>query len=284
MPCTAPLNMVKRSAGKCSLKCLLWYKYGSSSCTVTNQIDHLRISYDGESDVMFNSLPYKPSEMRIFKPSIHTFDGQQADAEMIVVHTGSGGGLLICIPIMGSTSVNASTGSNVLDDIISNAPEQKQTTTLNMHDYNLNFLIPKSGYFSYTASMPYGECDNKPYEYVVFPKSSMTLSKETINTLGSHIHDSYISAKQGDIYWNEKGTKSNGFNGEGQIYIDCQPTGQGDDGTEIMFKERTSVVDYSWVYKVLYFIIGFIVMYALIKLVNFGLKAIKLDEPKDSKV
>jgi len=236
------------------------------------------ISYDGESDVMFNSLSYQPVEVRIFKPSLHTFDGVQADAEMIVVHKGSAGGLLICIPVMANKSINASTGTNVLDDIISNAPEQNQSTTLNMHDYNLNFLIPKTSYFSYTASLPYGTCDETQYQYVVFPKQSISISQETLNTLGSHIHDSYITAKEGDVFWNEQGTKNNGFAGEGQIYIDCQPTGQGDDETEIMYKEPTGKVDYTWMYKILYFIVGFIVMYILIKIMNFGLKSIKLDE------
>ena len=278
MSCTAPFNIVKRNAGKCSLKCLLWYKYGSSSCTVTNQKDQLIINYDGDSDVMFNSLTYKPVEVRIFKPSIHTFDGRQADAEMVIVHRGTSGGLLICIPIMSSNSSNASTGSNVLDDIITNAPAQNESTTLNMHDYNLNFLIPKSSYFSYTATLPYGTCDGTQYQYVVFPKQSLTLDQETINTLGNHIHDSYITAKEGETFFNEQGTKNNGFSGEGQIYIDCQPTGQGDDDSEIMYKEPTGKANYSWIYKFFYFIVGFIVMYILIKIVNYGLKSIKLDE------
>jgi carbonic anhydrase len=274
MSCTAPFNIVKRNAGKCSLKCLLWYKYGSSSCTVTNNTDQLFITYDGESDVMFNSLPYQPVEVRIFKPSIHTFDGVHADAEMIIVHKGAPGGLLICIPIMSSKNVNASTGTNVLDDIISNAPAKNESTNLNMHDYNLNFLIPKSSYFSYTATLPYGTCDGTQYQYVVFPKQSLTIEQSTLDTLGNNIHDSYIKTKEGDVYWNEQGTKNNGFSGEGQIYIDCQPTGQED---EIIYKEPTGKVDYSWVYKIFYFIIGFIVMYLLIKIVNYGLKSIKLD-------
>ena len=275
MSCTAPFNIVKKKTGKCSLKCLLWYKYGSSSCTVTNNTDQLVITYDGESDVMFNSLPYQPVEVRIFKPSIHTFEGVQADAEMIVVHKGAPGGLLICIPIMASKNVNASTGTNVLDDIISNAPAQNESSTLNMHDYNLNFLIPKSSYFSYTATLPYGTCDGTQYQYVVFPKQSLSIEQSTLDTLGNHIHDSYITSKEGDVFWNEQGTKNNGFSGEGQIYIDCQPTGQEE---EIIYKEPTGAVDYTWVYKFFYFIVGFIVMYVLIKIVNYGLKMIKLDE------
>lgn len=285
MSCTGPLNIVKKKAGKCSLKCLLWYKYGSSSCTVTNNTDQLVISYDGESDVMFNSLPYKPSEVRIFKPSLHTFNGVHADAEMIVVHQGTSGGLLICIPIMASSNANASTGTNVLDDIISNAPEQDESITLNIHDYNLNFLMPKSDYYSYIATLPYGTCDGTQYQYVVFPKQSLLIEKATLDTLGNHIHDSYIPAKEGDVFWNEQGTKNNGFSGEGQIYIDCQPVGE-ENQDEIMYKEPTGNVDYSWVYKILYFIIGFIVMYLLVKIINYGFKMINMDnlESKDIKV
>ena len=141
MSCTAPINIIRKEADQCSLKCLLWYNYGNSSCTVTNQSDSLLIRYDGSSDVMFNSLKYNPTEIRIYKPSIHTFDGQYADAEMVVTHTSDNGGLLICIPIISNKNANASTGTNLLDDIIKHAPRQKDSTTLNIHDFNLNFLM-----------------------------------------------------------------------------------------------------------------------------------------------
>jgi hypothetical protein len=143
-----------------------------------------------------------------------------------------------------------------------------------MHDYNLNFLIPKSGYFSYTATLPYGKCDSTQYQYVVFPKQSLFIEKTTLDTLGKQISDSYISSLEGTVFWNEQGTKANGFSGEGQIYIDCQPTGHEE---EIIYKEPTRNVDYSWIYKILYFIIGFIVMYILVKVMNYGLKSINFD-------
>ena len=262
MSCNAPINIVKREADPCSLKCLLWYNYGNSSCTVTNQSDSLLIRYDGSSDVMFNSLKYAPQEIKLYKPSIHTFDGQYADAEMVIHHTSDNGGLLICIPIMSNTNANASTGTNLLDDIIEHAPKQKESTTLNIHDFNLNFLIPKSGYYSYIGSVP-GKCDIQ-YQYVVFPKQSIQIQKSTLDALGGLIHDSYISVYPGKCYYNEKGTTQNGFSGDGQIYIDCQPTSEED---EIIYKEPvpTKPMNMDWMYVAMYFILGFIFIYGMVK-------------------
>jgi hypothetical protein len=213
---------------------------------------------------MFNSLNYNPTEIRIYKPSLHTFDGQYADAEMVITHTSDNGGLLVCIPIMSNSNSNASTGTNLLDDIIDHAPPQKESTTLNIHDFNLNFLIPKSGYYSYTGTIPYGTCGTAQYQYVVFPKTSIQIKKTTLDSLGRLIHDSYISVHPGKCYYNEKGTTQNGFSGDGQIYIDCQPTGEGDD---IVYKEPVSAkpMNMDWVYIILYFILGFLFIYGMVK-------------------
>lgn len=264
MSCTAPINIIRTEADQCSLKCLLWYNYGNSSCTVTNQSDSLLIRYDGSSDVMFNSLKYNPTEIRIYKPSIHTFDGQYADAEMVITHTSDNGGLLICIPIVSNKNANASTGTNLLDDIIKHAPRQKDSTTLNIHDFNLNFLIPKSAYYSYTGTIPYGTCGTAQYQYVVFPKQSIQIQKDTLDALGGLIHDSYISVHPGQCYYNEKGTTQNGFSGDGQIYIDCQPTGEEGD---IVYKEPVPAkpMNMDFIYIAMYFILGFLFIYGMVK-------------------
>ena len=270
MSCTAPFNIVKKKAGKCSLKCLLWYKYGSSSCTVTNNTDQLIITYDGESDVMFNSLHYAPTQVRIFKPSIHKFEGQYADAELVITHTSNNGGLLICIPIMANTSVNASMGTTILDDIIAHAPNQKDSTTLNINDFNLNYIIPKSAYYSYTGTVAYDKKCKEEYQYVVFPKYSLMIQKTTLDTLGTFIHDSWIEVKEGTCYYNSKGTTQNGFSGDGQIYIDCQPTNEEE---EIIYKEpvASKPMNTDWIYTLGYFIGGFIFMYIMVKLMIYFL-------------
>lgn len=272
MTCNAPINIVK-TADKCSLKCLFFYKYGNSSCTVTNATDQLIIKYDGDSDILFNSIKYNPVEIRIFKPSIHKFDGAYVDAEMVIVHNSSNGGLFVCIPISSTTSTNASTGTNLLTDLINKSPEAKQSTSLNLQDFNLNYFIPKSSYFSYTGTRPYGECvSDVMYNYVVFPKNSLLVNKAVIAELGNLIHDSYIPVYDGKCFWNEKGTTNNGFSGEGNIWIDCQPVGE--EG-EIIYKEQinsSQTVNMDWIYALLNIIIGIILMYLGVKLLKLVLR------------
>lgn len=272
MTCNAPINILKRSAGKCSLKCLLMYNYGNSSCTVRNVSDQLLIPYDGNNDVMFNSLSYTPVEVRIFKPSIHQFEGSYADAEIVVVHTGPNGGLLLCIPVNTTTSVAASSGAKLFEDIVASSPASNQSTSLNITDFNLNHIVPKSSYFSYTGTVPYGTCNPEiMYNYVVFPLNSFKVNQGTIDALGNLIHDSYITTYAGTCYWNEMGTKNNGFAGDGQIYIDCQPVGE--EG-EIIYKEQTAPgtkVNLDWIYAFLYVIIGVVIMYLGVKVLRFML-------------
>jgi carbonic anhydrase len=285
MACNAPINIIKRLADKCSLKCLLWHKYGNSSCTVRNATDQLIISYDGENDVMFNSISYNPVEVRIFKPSIHKFEGSYADAEIVIVHTGSNGGLLVCIPVNTTTTTAASTGSNLIQDIVASAPAQNESTTLNLTDFNLNYIVPKSSYFSYTGTLPYGECSpDRMYNYVVFPLSSFIVHQSTMDALGDLIHDSYIPVYDGDCYWNETGTKSNGFAGDGQIYIDCQPVGE--EG-EIIYKEQSAPpsgtkVNLDWIYAFLYILIGAVIMYVGVKLLRLMFMMIPDIKPENN--
>jgi carbonic anhydrase len=281
MDCNAPINIIKKTADKCSLKCLLWYKYGTSSCTVQNKSDQLVIPYDGESDVMFNSVTYNPVEIRIFKPSIHKFEGQYADAEIVVVHNGNGGGLLVCIPVMGTSSANASTGTNLINDIVNNSPEANQSTTLNLHDFNLNYILPKSSYFSYLGTLAFNCSPGTMYNYVVFPKGSFIVNQSTLTSLGNLIHDSYINVVDGTCYWNEQGTKNNGFSGDGQIYIDCQPTGE--EG-EIIYQEQVrtpSIKNLEWLYALVYVIVGIFIMYACVGLMKYVLIFLNVVKSQD---
>jgi hypothetical protein len=226
--------------------------------------------YDGASDVMFNSVSYNPVEIRLFKPSLHKFNGTNADAELVIVHTGTNGGLLVCIPIGKSVGATSSMGSTMLESIIEGTKDG-ESVSLNLQNFNANHFIPKSGYYSYQGSLLYGDCKRKElYNYVVFPPQSLKISVKMMNRLGNIIHDADVQAVSGDCYWNEKGTMNNGFAGEGQIYIDCQPT---DDQGEIVYKEpatpQSSSIDFTYFWTFLYVIIGMFVMFILIKIMKF---------------
>ena len=289
MSCNVPLNIVRQQTDKCSLKCKLWYKYGNSSCLVKNNKEHLAISYDGESDVMFNMVPYTPTQILIFKPSIHTYDGQYAAAEIIICHKGGANGLYICIPIIVSKTMSSSAGTSILEDIFYNSSTTTEPTTLNIQDYNANYLIPKSSYFSYVAPMlPInGTClDQTSSQYVVFHQrhGNMSVSQEAMNNLGKLIHDSYISTYEGKSFFNESGTKSNGFAGDGEIYMDCQPVGE---SSEVVYQESTNKpqsINLDWVYAAIYVICGIVLAIVLSKTAIYLFSNINYKKPATAEV
>ena len=234
-----PLDIKITDATPCSLKCNLYYKYTNSTCHMTNAANNLRILYESkQSDVVFNNVKYEPTEIRIFAPSIHTYGDERALGEIVVVHTSSQGGLLICIPI---TEGRAPPGKNseLIKALIKAAPAINESTSISLQDFNVNFLIPKSRYYTYAGPLPYGPCEpTKIFQYVVFhPRyGSIVLEDETIKTLTKTIRSSNIATKRGEsVSVNVKGTTANGFAGEGQIYIDCQPTGQSEE--EVIYKD-----------------------------------------------
>jgi carbonic anhydrase len=280
MTCNVPLNIVRQQTDRCNLKCKLWYNYGNSSCLVSKKKDKISITYDGQSDVMFNSVPYKPTEIRIFKPSIHSYDGEFAEGELIIVHTGGQRGLAICIPITASETMKSSKGSTILQEIIKNTPNNSAALNINISDFNANHLIPKASYFSYVGGLIGGDattgftCSNSPgseVQYVVFHKShgSITLNNRTLDTLGTIIQDSFIPFYEGKSFFNEKGTTENGFSGDGQIYIDCQPT---DEDSELIYETPINKKDYDWIWPYFLIILGILIAFLGYRLFSSSFK------------
>jgi hypothetical protein len=206
------------------MKCLYFYKYGVSSCNVTNASSYLTIMYDGTGDVVYNNMKYTPTSIKIFKPSLHTFNGAAAEGEMLIEHTSAQGGFIVCVPI----SVGpVGTGGQLLQTIIEDAPTVSDgTITLNLANFTASAFIPKSAYFTYTGTVPYKTTCDQTFNILVFPRlASINISSDVMTTLGKTITYSYINTVEGDCFYNEKGTNLNGFASDNQIYIDCQPVG-----------------------------------------------------------
>ena len=275
MACKVPLDIVRQQTDKCELKCKLWYNYGNSSCLLTNKKDRISIVYDGQSDIMFNSVPYKPTEIQIFKPSIHMYDGENADAELIILHTGGQNGLQICIPITMSQQMTTNTGSQILEELIENAPTTSGAITVNIPDFNANYLIPKCAYFSYAGGKINGNsitgftCSESAaqVQYVVVHQrhGSITLKKETLDTLGTLITDHFMPYYTGKSFYNEIGTTQNGFSGDGQIYIDCQPT---DADSELVYDSPITHEKWDWLWPYFLMIVG--VLFAIVAFYVFS--------------
>ena len=98
---TAPINISSGVREPCQKMCDLQYNYGHSSCTVTNKSTYLDIScYDGYNTIDFGITgSVNPVSVRLYRPSLNSYDGFKADAELIITHTGGGRNLYICIPV-----------------------------------------------------------------------------------------------------------------------------------------------------------------------------------------
>jgi hypothetical protein len=203
---------------------------------MANKGTYLALKYDGSSDVVYNNKTFTPEEIRIYVPSVHTYAGQAVAGEVVIKHGGNSGGLLVCVPI---TNVGAaSKGSELLTKIINFSPSSSEgSKSMNLPDFNANFLIPSSRFYTYQHPFFDGNCTPTNFQYVVFHPNyaSIPLGASVLKSLQIANHN--IGTTKGDVSVNKTGTTKNGFAGDGQIYIDCQPTGQTEE--EIVFKEPT---------------------------------------------
>ena len=280
MTCNAPLDITQSEASKCEQKCRFHFNYGNSGCTIVNSGDHLSVSYDGTSDVVFNSQKYTATELLIFKPSLHTFNGTRAAAEVLLRHKNGTNELFVCIPI---TLIGApSTGSNLISQIIQSAPiNADNSTTISVPDFNANLLIPSSPYYTYTGTLLYGDCTDQEYNYIVFhPRNGfISLPAVDLTNLGKMVETTTVPNLKGDLFFNAVGTKSNGFSGDGELYMSCQPTGVSEE--EIIFKESTTSPS-DTTQKALRSLLGFFLIVCLFYLAKYMVSYISKNKNQTS--
>ena len=245
---TAPIDInLSNISGSCVLKCDYAFKYNNSSCIATNRGDYISLSYDNSSSVQvyYNTLPYNVKEIRLYTPSLHSYSGTKTDGELIIVHTSPTAPkpLLVCIPIKksDSSSFSVSLFKTVIDTMSTNAPSDGETTNVNIQNYNLNSIVPRKPYFSYSATEPYQPCIAN-VDYVVFApiNASIDISSESLSTLTTIIESNSYDIKSGvSFFFNEKGPGKYGVSGD-DIYIDCQPVGSSDESEIVITDSMTS--------------------------------------------
>ena len=236
---TAPVNIVHRGdLDSCSLKCAYQYHYGLSSANIENKGDYLNIAYDSNNEtypVNFNSEVYSAKEIRLYQPSLHQWDGKQAEGELVIVHTTClpnsnqsecKPSLLVCIPLKSGASANDA--AEILDRIVSQAmnlvPARGETATVNLPiPFTLNKFIPRKPFYSYSGVSPIDNCSNTCH-FVVF-KEQDAIAVDAVNLVKLHIEHTPMPIKNTQFYYNEKGpTGLRESKGKDEIYIDCQPT------------------------------------------------------------
>jgi hypothetical protein len=215
-------------AGECELKCYYYFHYSNSTCNVSNAGNALAFTYDRavQPPVVYNENKYHVQSVLLFAPSVHLFNSNQTNAEICIVHqpVSIGHTLLVCIPVKVFPSFKNS--GSLLDTIIGRAaagvPRQGMSATLPITNYNLNNLVPKDAFFSYST--------NDKKEFIVFGSTSaIPITQDSITKLTSILQPfpaaSFCPAGP-KLFYNKKGPALTGGGGisNSDIYIDCQPT------------------------------------------------------------
>lgn len=283
---TAPIDISKINiTGKCDLKCEFSFHYNDSVCVATNRGNYISLSYDTSSSppVTYNSAAYDVTEVRIYSPSLHSFNGTKTDGEIIIIHNSASGSnpLFVCIPVK-SSNTGETSGKNltsIVQTVSSNAPAEDEKTTVSISRFNLNAFVPRKPFFSYTASEPFQPCSSGKIEYIVFSTdSAIGVAERVISSLQKVISEnSYDIKPSPGLFFNEKGP-TNGP-GSDQIYIDCQPVGKSDEQEIIITDSGSSASSFTTenIMENKYFImflgcIGFVIIIFIIKSAVYSFK------------
>ena len=282
---TSPIDISMRNiTGECILKCSYTHNYVQSNSASTNQGDYISLSYNASTapPVQYNNNNYVVNNIRIYFPSLHSFNGKKTDGEFIIVHTPVLGGnqLLVCIPIKQSSSNSKSSSmlSSIISDTSAQAPSVGENAQLS-EDIMLNKLIPKKPYFTYSGTLPYQTCDSA-VDFIVFNvfDYSLDIGSDVLKNVKKIITSNIYAVKKGPkLFYNPDGPNANNTKDD-QIYIKCQPTGSS--GTKKVIKNKEgSNISLNLSDDTIWMLINGIIFMAIIFLVHYLLKVNNSDKP-----
>lgn len=176
---TAPINIPTNGNTK-PIAIKFNCAYDSNMCsgasvTISPDTTYASIKCSGSnSSVSFSGYIYMPTEIRIYAPSLHTYNGSPANAEMLIVHSSdSNSGLIVSVPIMITSSSGGGSGNPDLTAIFQAVNTiSPSTIALNASapindNIDVNSFIPAKPYYVYYGTLPYDSCSGN-YYYAVF--------------------------------------------------------------------------------------------------------------------
>uniref|UniRef100_A0A6C0B9U0 Uncharacterized protein n=1 Tax=viral metagenome TaxID=1070528 RepID=A0A6C0B9U0_9ZZZZ len=263
-------------SGECNLKCSYSFNYPISNCSATNKNTSISLTYDAGSvpAVQFNNAGYNVSQILLVAPSIHEFNGTTVGAEFIITHTPLAGGnsLNVCIPIVSGSSSTAAT--TILETIISTvstqAPAAGDSTNIVINDFTLNSIVPDTAFYSYI--------DAQNVSFIVYGiNDAINISQSSLQSLVTMINSTNnLSFPSGPLLFiNPNGPFQQ--TGNGEIYIDCQPTGNSEEITDITNVKPTVKMDFTYdsimknpiILFILSSILTIIIMYVLYFIITY---------------
>lgn len=244
---TSPIDITNNHDSTCDLKCKYSFKYPLSNLNITNKGGFIYITPENfnDSPVTYNSNKYNVRGIRLYRKSLHTYGGKNADAELLIIHNNVNGSdiLIVSIPIMVGSSNPKSTAifDRIISEVAKTANSVGKQTSLNNVNFTLDQLIPMKPYFSYNGTLPYSPFDGTN-SYLVFNiDNAISMSSSAFNTFSNIIAESssQINPVKNGLYYNEKGPTYYSPTGKSEeIFIECLPTGSS--GEVLIQKDKTS--------------------------------------------
>jgi carbonic anhydrase len=233
----------KNISGKCDLKCSYNFNYQTTNLTIKN--NEFMISLTPENSmpsVIFNESQYSVSSMNIYSPSQHLFNNKKVSAEIQIEHIPVKGGpiLYVCIPIINSGDLTSASNMliNIIKETAKNAPARNESFRLNMNNFTLQSIVPKSPFYSYT-----GKDENKG-EFIVYGmNNAIPISQEVLTILGKIIKPYNKNIYGNSLFYNANGPNSS-IKPQG-IYISCQPTGTSKEETQIVNEKQGAITSFN---------------------------------------
>ena len=265
--------------GRCDLKCNYNFKYTSSNLTAKNNGIYLSFAYENSNvpSVYYNEAKYNVSQIMIYSPSLHLFNGSNTDAEMVIEHIPELGGnnLYVCIPIIQSSDTSQA-GNMFMPLIIMSSkktPADGESATMNMNNFTLNSVVPNKPFYSYQ-----GDYFGSTADFIVYGRNNaIPVGQKAIGILTKIIQPSSTGMVGGSLFFNEKGPNNN-LKNQG-IYISCQPVNQSGEvvtTTETETDDTSSSLDFGnlgsgeGLKLLIQIIIGLIFFGILFSLLNYG--------------
>jgi carbonic anhydrase len=235
----SPINISQEhSYGKCVDKCDFSFKYENSSIKLTNKGTYLSIAHDDSktSPVTYNTRKYKVSDIRIYAPSVHTYNGKTMPCEILIIHTPILGGnqLFVSIPVI-KTSGSVNTGSTIFNAVIKNAlanipAEGNEARVDNIKNFNLNAIVPRKEYYYYTGVNFLEQPCSSTIDVICYLPyvANIGITDDVLSRLSSIIQTSNITPKEYSesntpkLYLNSTSFRL-GTESSGEMIMDCQP-------------------------------------------------------------
>ncbi len=276
------INLETQQENHCKENCSFNFSYNpNSSCVLTNKGDYLEIKTDGKNKVTYNNQKIVLNDVRLYIPSLHTFDGKNTDAELLLKHAGANGqNIIVSVPIIAKDGhSNSATFFSKLAPFIPSA--KNEPVNVNVSNWSLDDVFPaaKTPFYNYTGDSPYPPC-NMQATVIIFDKDhAVTIKPSDLDLFKKQIKSSvpkdlniegFIGGKlrEGLITYNSAGANTGkDATIEAAEALECteyDDTSGEDESSKTPGKTSNIAIDWSKLAESPFFIFGIIILICFI--------------------